>query len=61
MPTIWFSPTEYASGEPTFQLSYPSGTHPGTYVTCTSPGDHTCVGVRSRPALVHQLYLAGRA
>src|SRR6267378_3652556 len=39
MQTIWLSPTEYLSGDPTLKISYPYVSHPSTIVTCTVPGD----------------------
>ena len=39
MQTIWLSPTDFVTGDPTLQISYPSVSHPSTIVTCTSPGD----------------------
>ena len=39
MQTIWLSPTEYITGDPTLQISYPFVSHPETIVTCTTPGD----------------------
>jgi len=39
MQTIWLSPTNYITGDPTLRLSYPFVSHPGTIVTCTTPGD----------------------
>src|SRR5690348_9887566 len=51
MQTLWFSPTEYTSGDPTLQLSYPFLGHPGTMVTCTAPGDlkWVALGLRLPP------------
>lgn len=39
MQTVWVSPTEFVSGDPTVHISYPFLDHPGTVVTCSNPGD----------------------
>ncbi|HKV41590.1 MAG TPA: hypothetical protein VJX67_20465, partial [Blastocatellia bacterium] len=39
MQTLWVSPTNYVSGDPTLRLSYPFALHPSTIVTSTTPGD----------------------
>jgi len=39
MQTIWLSPVGYVTGDPTLRISYPYTSHPGTDVTCVSPGD----------------------
>jgi hypothetical protein len=39
MQTIWISPTEFITGDPSLDISYPSVDHPGTVVTCGAPGD----------------------
>lgn len=39
METLWLSPTGYVTGDPTLQISYPFVSHPGTVVTCVTPGD----------------------
>ncbi|HVP97695.1 MAG TPA: hypothetical protein VMS87_00285, partial [Roseiarcus sp.] len=39
MQTIWLSPTNFVSGDPTLRISYPFVSHPSTIVSCTSPGD----------------------
>jgi Pectate lyase superfamily protein len=39
MQTIWFSPTEYVTGDPSLGISYPFASHSGTVVTCAAPGD----------------------
>src|SRR5229473_8259455 len=45
MQTHWLSPTGYVTGDPTLQISYASVSHPGTIVTCTSPGDLKWVSI----------------
>jgi len=37
--TLWISPTEWISGDPTLRLSYPSVHHPAVEITATTPGD----------------------
>jgi hypothetical protein len=37
--TIWLSPTEYVSGDPSLEISYPFVGHPNTIVTAKAPGD----------------------
>jgi hypothetical protein len=39
MQTIWLSPTDFVTGDPTLKMSYPFVSHPSTVVTCTIPGD----------------------
>lgn len=39
MATIWLSPTNYVTGDSSLQISYPYVSHPGTIVTCATPGD----------------------
>ena len=39
MQTLWLSPTEFVTGDPSLRLSYPYISHSYTIVTCTSPGD----------------------
>lgn len=42
MRTIWLSPTDFVTGDPALQISYPFVQHPSTIVTCpgcTTPGD----------------------
>jgi parallel beta-helix repeat protein/putative cofactor-binding repeat protein len=36
---IWLSPTEYVSGDPSLEISYPFVGHPNTIVTTKTPGD----------------------
>ncbi len=38
MQTVWLSPTNYVTGDPTLRVSYPFASHPSTVITCTSPG-----------------------
>src|SRR6476659_4615061 len=38
MPSMWFSPTEFVSGDPTLHVEYPSVSGPATIVRCSSPG-----------------------
>jgi hypothetical protein len=45
MQTIWISPTEFVSGDPTVQISYPSADHPDTVVTSMEPGDFKWVSM----------------
>ncbi len=37
--TLWISPTEWITGEPTLRLSYPSVHHPAVEITATKAGD----------------------
>jgi len=37
--TLWISPTEWISGDPTLRLGYPSVQHPAVEITATAPGD----------------------
>lgn len=37
--TLWISPTEWITGDPTLKLSYPSVQHPAVEITATTPGD----------------------
>lgn len=46
--TIWLSPTDFVSGDPTLKTRYPSVSSPNTTVTCTSPGDLKWVSVGLR-------------
>jgi parallel beta-helix repeat protein len=39
MPTLWLSPTDFVTGDQSLRIAHPSVQHPGTVVTCTSPGD----------------------
>jgi hypothetical protein len=39
MQTIWLSPTNYTSGDPSLDLSYPYVSHPSTIVTSKTVGD----------------------
>jgi hypothetical protein len=39
MQTIWLSPTNFVTGDPTLRVSYPFVSHPSTIVSCTAPGD----------------------
>ncbi len=39
MQTIWLSPTNFITGDPTLRVSYPYVSHPSTIVSCTAPGD----------------------
>src|SRR5262245_62925818 len=49
MQTIWLSPTEHVTGEPTLQISYPSAGHPSTIVTCVgTPGDFKWISMGLR-------------
>jgi hypothetical protein len=43
--TIWLSPTDYVTGDPTLRLSYPFVSHPGTVLSCTVPGDFKWVSM----------------
>ena len=46
--TIWLSPTEYLTGDPTLVISYPFVSHPNTIITCTAPGDFKWVSMGLR-------------
>jgi hypothetical protein len=48
MQTIWLSPTNYVTGDPTLRVSYPFASHPSTIVTCTTPGDFKWVSMGLR-------------
>jgi hypothetical protein len=48
MQTIWLSPTNYVTGDPTLRVSYPFVSHPSTIVTCTTPGDYKWVSMGLR-------------
>jgi hypothetical protein len=50
MQTIWLSPTDFVTGDPTLQINYPSVAHPGTVVTCNAPGDLKWVSMDLRLA-----------
>lgn len=39
MQTIWLSPTNYVTGDPSLSISYPYVTHPSTVVTSAATGD----------------------
>ncbi len=39
MQTLWLSPTNFVTGDPSLQISYPFVSHPGTLVTSTTIGD----------------------
>jgi hypothetical protein len=45
MQTMWLSPTDYVTGDPTLRVSYPFVSHPGTVLTCTAPGDFKWVSM----------------
>lgn len=51
MQTIWLSPTDFVSGDPTLHISYPSVSSPNTTITCTTcttPGDFKWVSMGLR-------------
>ena len=48
MQTIWLSPTNFVSGDPTLRVSYPFVSHPSTIVSCTAPGDFKWVSMGLR-------------
>src|SRR5262245_58554801 len=48
MQTIWLSPSDYVTGDPTLKLSYPSAAHPGTTVSSTKTGDQKWVSMSLR-------------
>src|ERR1700674_684925 len=48
MQTIWLSPTNYVTGDPTLRMSYPFASHPSTIVTCTTPGDFKWISMGLR-------------
>jgi len=39
MPTLWFDSTDFVTGDPTLQITYPSVTQATTIVTATAVGD----------------------
>jgi hypothetical protein len=48
METIWLSPTNYVTGDPTLRVSYPFVSHPSTIVACTTPGDYKWISMGLR-------------
>ena len=48
MQTIWLSPTNYVTGDPTLRVSYPFVSHPSTIAACTAPGDYKWVSMDLR-------------
>ena len=48
MQTIWLSPTNYVTGDPTLRMSYPFASHPSTIVTCMTPGDFKWISMGLR-------------
>ena len=48
METIWLSPTDYVTGDPSLRISYPFVSHPSTIVTSTAPGDLKWVSIGLR-------------
>src|SRR3984893_18209334 len=48
MQTIWLSPTNYVTGDPTLRVSYPFVSHPSTIAACTAPGDYKWVSMGLR-------------
>jgi hypothetical protein len=48
MQTIWLSPTNFVTGDPTLRVSYPFVSHSSTVVTCTATGDLKWVSVGLR-------------
>jgi hypothetical protein len=45
MQTIYLSPTDFVTGDPSLVISYPFVSHPSTLVTCTVPGDFKWVSM----------------
>ena len=45
MQSVWLSPTEFVSGDPTLRIEYPSVSGPGTVVRCSSPGSSKWVSI----------------
>jgi parallel beta-helix repeat protein len=45
MRSVWLSPTEFVSGDPTLLIEYPSVSGPGTVVRCSSPGSSKWVSI----------------
>ena len=37
--TIWLSPTDWITGDPSLKISYPFVFHPSPTVSCIEPGD----------------------
>src|SRR6266498_2412176 len=56
MQTIWLSPTDFVTGDPSLRISYPFVSHPSTIITCTAPGDFKWVsmGLRLPPNVAIQ-------
>lgn len=46
--TLWISATDFVTGDPTLQISYPYVQHPGVVVTATKPGDFKWVNLGLR-------------
>ena len=55
MQTIWLSPTNFVTGDPTLRVSYPFVSHPSTVVSCTAPGDFKWVSMGLRLPLDVQI------
>ena len=43
--TLWLSPANFVTGDPTLRISYPYVAHPSTEVSCTAPGDFKWVSL----------------
>jgi len=46
--TMWLSPTNFVTGDPTLRVSYPFVSHPSTNVSCTTPEDFKWVSMGLR-------------
>ena len=53
MTTLWISPTEYVTGDPSLVIGYPFVSHPSTVVTSKTTGDFkwVSVGLRLPPSV----------
>jgi hypothetical protein len=49
MQTIWLSPIDFVTGDPTLGISYPWAAHPSALVTCNAPGDLKWVSMDLKP------------
>lgn len=48
MQTIWLGPTDYVTGDPSLQITYPSSHHPSTVVTSRTTGDFKWISMSLR-------------
>jgi len=48
MQTIWFSPTEFVTGDNTLKITYPQGPNSDTVITCPSTGNKKWISMALR-------------